>query len=378
MPTKSQESSRPSPWRAASGRPGARSWVGSSTEITDYLQLLFAGIGQAQCPKCGLPLQSATPDTITQWLMEVSAGAKLMICFETTPLPGETASDFASRQAALGFIRAVVGCQIMPIAEWTANRPDAPANRLQHSTIQPPDRLTVVVDRLVTGEFDAVRARESFATALNFGGGSCSVFVEQLADSATSDAGEPVTIDGNGWRRVDFQRDLRCLRCGVELPPREPRLFDSDSGVGACPTCEGFGDVQEFDMSLIVPDPTKSLRQGAIAPWNSPGYSHELDELLALADDYGLPTDVPFSQLEQPHLDLICAGSGSANSAGSMDSSLGCNGESTRCTSASFSIVGGDIGVVPPVKVGGCAPKHWRLRLPAATLLSCASWMRRA
>ena len=81
---------------------------------------------------------------------------------------------------------------------------------------------------------------------------------------------------------------------GIRYPEPEPRLFSFNSPLGACPECEGFGNVIDIDMDLVVPDPRKVDPEGAIAPWNTPAYAHELEELLALADDYDLPVDVPF------------------------------------------------------------------------------------
>jgi excinuclease ABC subunit A len=83
------------------------------------------------------------------------------------------------------------------------------------------------------------------------------------------------------------QPPLRCEACARDYLEPEPRLFDYNSPWGACPQCEGFGDIVDIDMDLVVPNPAKSIREGAIAPWNTPAYAHELQELLALADDYG-------------------------------------------------------------------------------------------
>jgi excinuclease ABC subunit A len=115
----------------------------------------------------------------------------------------------------------------------------------------------------------------------------------------------PLVIDGRPWRRISFSTQLACEDCNLEYPEPEPRLYSFNSPLGACPQCEGFGNVIDIDMELIVPDPGKTLRDGAIAPWNSPAYQHELEELLALAADHGLPVDVPFRQLEPRHLELI-------------------------------------------------------------------------
>ena len=115
-------------------------------------------------------------------------------------------------------------------------------------------------------------------------------------------------IDGRPWRRLGFSAQLACEDCGIEYPQPEPRLFSFNSPLGACPECEGFGNVIGIDMDLVVPDPNKSLAEGAIAPWNTPAYEHELQELLALAPDYDIPTEVPFKELDQRHLALITRG----------------------------------------------------------------------
>ena len=101
---------------------------------------------------------------------------------------------------------------------------------------------------------------------------------------------------------------MTCEDCHLDYPLPEPRLYSFNSPLGACPTCEGFGNVIGIDMDLVVPDASKTISGGAIAPWNSPAYSHELEELLALAADYDLPVDVPFSKLTERHVELIVHG----------------------------------------------------------------------
>ncbi len=104
---------------------------------------------------------------------------------------------------------------------------------------------------------------------------------------------------------MSFSAALRCEQCAIDYPQPEPQLFNFNRPLGACPDCEGFGNIVSTDMSRVVPDPSKSIRDGAIAPWNSPSYAHELEELLALADDYGLPVDVPYAELTAEQRRLI-------------------------------------------------------------------------
>jgi len=166
----------------------------------------------------------------------------------------------------------------------------------------------VVVDRLAGGS-DVRRLRDSLETAFAQGDGRCHLFVDanavQSAPAIAARNGHLRDIDGRPWARLSFNRRLGCDDCGVSYPVPTPRFFSFNSPFGACPTCEGFGNLIDVDMDLVVPDPSKSLREGAIAPWNTPAYKHELQELLALADDYGIPIDIPFRELAPSHLALI-------------------------------------------------------------------------
>jgi excinuclease ABC subunit A len=166
----------------------------------------------------------------------------------------------------------------------------------------------VVIDRLTVGSASDTRLRDSLETAFSKGAGRCGVFVEDESSSSANDQ-RPAT-DGAlpGWRRIGFSEQLTCEDCGLEYPPLEPRLFSFNSPLGACPECEGFGNVIGIDMELVVPDRRKSLREGAIAPWNTPAYEHELQELLTLAADYDLPVDRPFGELDERQVGLVVHG----------------------------------------------------------------------
>ncbi|MFM8214981.1 MAG: excinuclease ABC subunit A, partial [Pirellula sp.] len=106
-----------------------------------------------------------------------------------------------------------------------------------------------------------------------------------------------------------FSSELRCSKCQMLVPVAEPRLFSFNSPLGACPDCTGFGETSTLDMDKIVPDRTLSLRQGAIAPWRTPAYSHELDELIELASEFDLPLDLPVGKLKAKDWELIERGS---------------------------------------------------------------------
>ncbi len=178
---------------------------------------------------------------------------------------------------------------------------------------RPGPLLYVVVDRLVAGSMADTRLRDSLETAFAKGRGRCYVFVEER-DSRSSPPSTAALAVSSGpaladsWRRMGFSTQLACEDCGIEYPMPEPRLYSFNSPLGACPICEGFGNVIGIDMELVVPDPSKSLREGAIAPWNTPAYAHELKELLALARDYDISADVPFRELDERQRNLIVHG----------------------------------------------------------------------
>ena len=311
---------------ATGGSRSSRLTVGTATEVADYLRLLFAKIGQVVCRRCGNSVQRDTPQSIAAVMNDFSAGTRYMLAFEL----GRHSSSLAATAAALreeGFVRAVVGETTANLDDLAENSvlstqysvPRAPLADGETPSANPAPAVYVVVDRLAAGAATEQRVRDSLETALAKGQGRCFAFVEELPSPQPSPGGrggldtQPspggrgglVTIDGRPWRRLAFSDTLACADCGIEYVPPEPRLFSFNSPLGACPECEGFGNIIGVDMDLVAPDPGKSLREGAIAPWNTPAYSHELEELLALAPDYDLPVNVPFSKLTAAQRGLI-------------------------------------------------------------------------
>jgi len=166
----------------------------------------------------------------------------------------------------------------------------------------------VVVDRLTVESLKADRLRDSLETAFGHGDGICQVIVEDLSSGELTNVSQGFELDGRAWKMLRFSTRLRCEVCQVDYLEPDPRLFNFNSPLGACPDCEGFGNIIDMDMDLIVPDRKKTLSEGAIAPWNTPAYKHELEELLALAPDFDIPINTPFRELEPQHLQLIVDG----------------------------------------------------------------------
>lgn len=274
-----------------------RATIASATETVDYLRLLFAKIGRVFCLGCGHEIQRHTPQSAAERLAALPEGTRYLLTFPRRVLAQEDLVPVAAELRSEGFVRVIAGDRLIALAEeplpsWTAEAGQSP--------------LLVVADRLTAGGVSLPRLRDSLETAFAQGGGVCYAWV--TADGEASETPGLRQIDGRLWRRIAFSSALRCEDCGRDYPVPEPRLFDYNSPLGACPQCEGFGDTVEMDMDLVVPDPVKTLREGAIAPWNTPAYAHELGELLALAGDHGLPVDVPFHKLSEEHLRIIREG----------------------------------------------------------------------
>jgi excinuclease ABC subunit A len=253
-----------------------RATVATATEIIDYLRLLYARIGRLVCPTCGRNVERSSPQHAAAALAALPAGRRFMVGFIAAGQAHESLEQRRLRLRETGFVRTYVdGAELL-----------------------------VVVDRLTAGQTAAQRLSDSLETAFREGSGRAVALVE-APPTASGEQGRVAVIDDRTWQRIDFTNRLECPNCGREFADPDARRFSFNSPLGACPKCEGFGNVSEWDMDLIVPDKGKSLREGAIAPWNTPAYRHELDELLALAGEYKIPTHVPFSELTAEQVLLI-------------------------------------------------------------------------
>ena len=267
----------------------SRGTVGTATETNEYLRLLFAKIGRVICQTCGHEVRRETPQSAADALSTLPNGVKFVVAFE----PGSI--DDASLKR-LGFVRQIVGDRFVDAVGFTESSNQS-------------DSVFVVIDRLTTGS-PAQRIRESLESAFAHGNGKAVVFVDLLEPPLVDGTprGVPYSLDGRTWQQLKFSDQMQCDHCGRVYPPPEPRLYSFNSPLGACPECEGFGNIVDLDLDLIVPDSRKSLREGAIAAWNTPAYNHELQELIALADEFGIPLDVPFKNLTDQQLQLIREG----------------------------------------------------------------------
>ncbi|MCR9292538.1 MAG: excinuclease ABC subunit UvrA [bacterium] len=282
---------------------GNRSTVGTASETLDYLRLLFANVSRLVCFQCGAAVRAYTPQSMAG-LIESLPTARLMLGFSVAW------DDVADRAAVLaelqnqGYVRLVSNHTLFHLG--TDDR--------QHLAQTMPDRgqAIAIVDRLRGGAAPE-RTTESLEQAFEHGFGKIELLLEgdpkDFAALGDLPPGTQMEIDAASWIAMRFSSMRHCATCDLEYQDPQPRLFSFNSPLGACPQCEGFGDTIDLDWNLIVPDREKSISEGAIAPWNSPAYAHNLDELLELATDLDMPVDVPFATLSAKQRHTLMEGS---------------------------------------------------------------------
>jgi excinuclease ABC subunit A len=275
----------------------SRATVGSVTQINEHLQLLLARIGEVFCHQCGQKVSQDTAESATDKLAELPSGTRLMIGFISHRGQQRTVDVWVADLMALGYRRLVVNGQFVDL------RPDAVSHLANRESVK------VVLDRLTAGPEGMTRLRDSLEATQEAGRGTSLVWID-ARDPAVARivSGKAIEIETQPWIQRRFSQFFRCETCKLDYPTPEPQLLNFNNPLGACPACEGFGNVIDIDMGRVVPDPNKSLQDGAIAPWNTPAYEHELKELLTLAKQYKLPVDVPFKDLQPEHLVIVREG----------------------------------------------------------------------
>jgi excinuclease ABC subunit A len=250
-----------------------RSTVGTITEIYDYLRLLYARAGQPHCPNCGKPISRQTPQQIVDQVLAMEEGTRFQVLAPVVRArKGEYVDLFSSLQTQ-GFSRVRVDGTVHPLTE-----PPTLKKQEKHS-------IEVIVDRLTVKESAKRRLTDSVETALGLAGG---LVVLDFVDLP----------EGDPQRERTFSEHLACVDDGLSFEALEPRSFSFNSPFGACPECTGIGTRKEVDPELVVPDPGKSLSQGAIAPWASSMSNEYFTRLLSgLSQQIGFSMDEPWERL---------------------------------------------------------------------------------
>jgi excinuclease ABC subunit A len=283
-----------------------RSTVGTVTEIYDYLRLLWARIGVPHCPTCGEPIAGQSQEQIVDRLMTLEEGVKFMVM---APVVRGRKGEYGKLLAQLrleGYSRVKVNGDLRRLDEEIVLD-----KKFKHD-------ISVVVDRLVMKPDLRRRLSESVEAAAGLAGGL--VEIEILADGKGPGDGEgderatrpvrknPGAASDNGV--MLFSERFACLNCGTSIPELEPRIFSFNSPHGACERCHGLGFQRVIDPELVVPDPTLSLAEGALQPWNRGVTAYWRRLIAAVAEDYGVDVDRPWSKLKKPEREIFLYGSG--------------------------------------------------------------------
>ncbi|HEP4645618.1 TPA: excinuclease ABC subunit UvrA [Streptococcus pyogenes] len=256
-----------------------RSTVGTVTEINDYLRLLYARVGTPYCINGHGAITASSAEQIVEQVLALSERTRMQILAPIVRRKkGQHKTIFEKIQKD-GYVRVRVDGDIFDVTEV----PELSKSKMHN--------IEVVIDRLVNK--DGIRSRlfDSVEAALRLGDGYLMID----------------TMDGN---ELLFSEHYSCPVCGFTVPELEPRLFSFNAPFGSCPTCDGLGIKLEVDLDLVVPDPSKSLREGALAPWNpisSNYYPTMLEQAMA---SFGVDMDTPFEALTEEERDLVLYGSG--------------------------------------------------------------------
>jgi len=261
----------------------SRSTVGTHTELIDYLRLLFEKIGEPHCPKCKIPIERNSVTDSTDKVLKNFEGKRGYVL---TPVmkTGRMATGKKLLELLIkeGFLRLYQKGKVIDIDP--------------HTKI-PAGDFFVVIDRLAFTESDRGRVADSisqaYATGINlnknFSGGRAKI----------------VTVDGE---ELNVSEDNACSNCGYSLPPISSRLFNFSNPIGACPTCNGFGNLLKVDVNKVIPDPTRSLQQGALEPFTMPSAKDDKRQLYSFCRKHGIDLEKPWEELSEKHRNAIWNG----------------------------------------------------------------------
>lgn len=262
-----------------------RSTVGTVTEINDYLRLLFARIGVPHCPKCGKVIKRQSIDQVVDSIRKLGEGAKLQIIAPVVRGGKGEHIKLLEQIRKDGYVRVRVDGQTYDINEI----PPLEKNK-KHN-------VDVIVDRIVLKEGVDMRLTDSLETAFSLGAGLAKV-------------------DVMGGEELLFSQNYACSDCGISIEELSPRMFSFNNPYGACPACTGLGFQEQIDPALVIADPSKSLREGAVSAmgWgsvNSPSEnSLSLMYFRALSKEYGFSLDTPWQELSEEAKSIILYGAG--------------------------------------------------------------------
>ena len=256
-----------------------RSTVGTTTEINDYLRLLYARVGTPYCINGHGAITASSVEQIVDQVLELPERTRMQILAPVVRRKKGQHKTIFDRIQKDGYVRVRVDGEIFDISEV----PDLSKSKMHN--------IEIVVDRLINK--DGIRSRlfDSVEAALRLADGY--VIID--------------TMDGN---ELLFSEHYSCPVCGFTVPELEPRLFSFNAPFGSCPTCDGLGSKLEVDLDLVIPDRSKTLREGALAPWNPISSNYYPAMLEQAMTSFGIDMDTPFENLTEEEQNLVLYGSG--------------------------------------------------------------------
>jgi excinuclease ABC subunit A len=254
----------------------SRSTVGTATEIYDYLRLLWARAGHTHCPVCGREMKPDTVQSVADTVLRLTPGTRFYVAFPLRLSERVTHKVVVENLRAQGYLRVYADKSVMHLDDLDASKID-----LTRSA-----EVLVVVDRLALSADVGARLNDAIGTAFADGDGECVII---LADTL---------------EKLRFTERFECAYDGTRAPAPSPQLFSFNNPRGACERCNGFGAVLEYDESLIVCNPDRTLRDGAIDPWTKPRYDNKRRALADFARRERIPMDIPWRELpaSQQHM----------------------------------------------------------------------------
>lgn len=255
----------------------SRSTVATATELHDYLRLLYARIGRTFCPQCGQQIKKDQVEDAVARILELPAGARVQVTFPLQQMPmAELGMELAELRAR-GFYRVLLNGELIEI------------DQLDSKKLEKCRELLVLVDRLKVKPEDETRLADSLDLAFRYGHGRVKVLTENSG-------------------ALSFSQAFTCARCDIAFIEPQPRLFSFNNPFGACQRCNGFGEIIEIDLDLVIPDKPKSLMQGAVAPWNTPKRRDIFASMLDKAAEHGIDVNRPWADLPPQHQQIIIEG----------------------------------------------------------------------
>jgi len=288
-----------------------RSTVATATEIYDYLRLLFARVGRTYCVNCGREVKKDTVDEIADALLALDPGTRVQVVFplqagavaprEPEKKTGRTRKSSKKASVPDAGLTEQLKTRLFDLRKAGFNRLYQAGQVYEFST--PESLLDIRFDQPVFMLVDRLTVTAESRTR-----------IVDAVETAYRESGEVIfdlpPHDDQPARQLRFAQRFECKSCNLRYEEPEPRLFSFNNPYGACPRCQGFGNTIDFDLERVIPDPMKSLGEGAIDPWNKPKYRPLFTDMKRFAKQNDIPLDVPWAELGAEQQELIQGGDG--------------------------------------------------------------------